>query len=249
MKSDRRRELAHNVLDSELAKGIDFFRRRSNYVVWAVVILLLIVAVALYARNRAQRRQVELQQQLDSLVFSGSDLTDEERVEQLRQLAQQDDNTYVAAMANVQLGHMFLMQLALSSQGRSRIELDNLIEEARSRYQRVLDRYGDQKVPVALARLGLGQAAVSRREYDVAKAQFDAVLRMEGLAGQPVLEEAKLALANLDSLKEPVPMATTTPATQPSLLEALESASPTTAPAAAGPGSVLGGPVPTTQPP
>lgn len=233
MKSDRRHELAHNVLDNELSRGFGFAKKHLNSILGVLIAALLVVAVVTYARNRSRQQHMELQQQLDDVMFSANQYSPDERIEQLRQLAGQDTDVYVAAMSNVQLGNILLLQRLYDPAPREQMQKDEQLSQAREHYQKVIDNYADQTVPVALAKMGLGRLAVVGGDYAEAKAQYDAVLKMEGLAGQPVLEQVKASLAELGRLQQPVPMASTAPATQPAtapaqgnLLDALESQAP-----------------------
>ena len=251
MKSDRRHELAHNILDTSLARTVAFVKQYLNLALWALVILAVVAMVFVYARNRSRQHQAELQQQLDLVTIRGGQYTLEERLDILRPLADQNSNTYVAAMAGVQIGDLLFTQTVLQDPSKPPAELKSLAQQAQGQYQRVIDQFADLKVAVALARVGLGKLAVEQGDFGAAKAQFDAALQMEGLAGQPVRDEAKSLLEELPRLQQPVRMATTLPATtQPSLLNpppSLGGGAPAT-PATGAAGATLEDLVPATAP-
>ncbi|MHC4295282.1 MAG: hypothetical protein ACYSTL_06825, partial [Planctomycetota bacterium] len=78
-----------------------------------------------------------------------------------------------------------------------------------------IQRFSDQKLPVAQAHLGLGKIAEAQGLFDLAREQYQIVLNNEALAGYPVVKMAEGSLDHLSDLTQQVRMATTAPSTQP----------------------------------
>ena len=213
MKAQRRHELQHNVLDTELATIIEFLRRRGATIVWCALIAALVISVALYVHHRRQGRLNVPQQKYDRLErLAGSPrAVPAELLKGFRELADQRDNEQVAAMASVWVGDICLRQYLVDTLLTSPERSDRL-REARESYQKVLREFGDFPLATAKARLGLAGLAENRRDTATAKAQYAALAAMGDSAGPIVRRLALESVRRLENPGDPVRLAATLPA-------------------------------------
>ena len=215
MKSDRRHELQHNVLDTELAKGIAFYRKYKTQISWGALILLTAVLAVWFGVNRVQQGRIERQARFDSLVTGQrtGQVSPEQFVDGMKALSVEKDRP-LAAMANLELGNFYTRRLMFVSAA----EQVDLLDQATGNYRRVTTGYADQRVAVAKAHLGLARLAERQGDFAAAAGEYQTVKEMTDLADQPVAAQAQKGLTELDLLKSPVRLATTTSApatTQP----------------------------------
>jgi len=216
MKAKRRHELHENVLGAELTQVIDFFRRRGALIAWGLLIAALIVLVVFYARDKSRKKAFERRSQLDKALMDAN-LTPTERIGILKDLSAKND--LIAARATLALGDMFARRMAVTGPDADPAAWRTLGDQAAAYYRDAIARFGEMKVQVAKAHLGLAVLAENRRDFEAARSEYEIVANDEGLAGQPVAELAREGLAGLKLLAEgEVRMATTAPAepaTQP----------------------------------
>ena len=116
MKSTRRHELQHNVLDAELAKLVDFFRKWGTHLAWGLLAVVLIAGVILYVHSKHKQKSRWLQGEYDRLVVNvDPNMKPDVRLEGLSALADQDDNARIAAMACVEIGDEYARQLLMGT--------------------------------------------------------------------------------------------------------------------------------------
>ncbi len=208
MKSDRRHELQQNALDSELGKLLSFLKRRGNQILTILLVVGVIATGIYYVRKRAAAQKAETRMQYDQYLQSRAPI--DERISGLRTLADQDDDKWVAAMSCVQVGNLCLvksLQADMTSPARK-----ELLDEAEGWYRRAIERFADENLAVAKARLGLAKLAEDRGDLQAAEREYQAVSNVPGMTGQPALEEARAAMERLAALKGPVAMAASRPA-------------------------------------
>ncbi|MDY6913765.1 MAG: hypothetical protein SVT52_04840 [Planctomycetota bacterium] len=208
MKSKRRHELKQNVLDLELAKGMTFLRQRGWQLGWAVIIAAVAVFAAIYIYRSHVAKRAALQAEYSALKAAASDpgAKADELLDRFRLLAEQDDNERIAALACVDMGDIHAGQA--DQAGR-----------AADWYHAAIQRFPGQALAAAKARVGLAKLAEQRLDFDTARAEYQAVLKMPQFHNQPVAACAKQGLADLEKLHGEVPMATTLPS-QPATLPA-----------------------------
>ncbi len=219
MKSTRRHELKQNTLDAELGKFVGFLKRRGNLIAWVALIVALIILASVYFYKKHAANQENMLAQYDLLVrsyiepmgLSPQEQTEKanDRMKQLKELADTDDDFWVIGMACVKYGD--LCQLAalgnVSDQDRQK-----LLDTAGGYYRRAIDDFSDRAETVALARLGLGQLDETLGKYDAAKAQYESVKGMtEFSSAHPLVVQADTYLKNLEKVQEPAPMAKVAP--------------------------------------
>jgi hypothetical protein len=229
MKSQRRHELQQNVLNAELARSVEFFKKWKTVIMWTVVLALMVVLAVLYTVRHYQSKRLEAQAQYDRLIRNPQGGA-EEFVHEMSTLAAGDDRT-LAALANLQLGEHYLRRFLLAS-AASGGEQNALAEQATAYYRRVIADFKDQRVALGWAHIGLAHLAESRHDPSEAAKEYQAVLSMTDLAGQPVVLQADQGSRNLEFIKTPVRMATTTSAPASSPAEKTTAKVPQTKPPA-----------------
>jgi len=212
MKATRRHELQHNVLDIELAKTVEFLKKRGRLIVWTLVIIVpLVVLTSWYAtsrrRNRAewQARYAELKaaqgsesaRPLEALLRGFGEISEQRKVPSL------------AAMACVDAGDIYAWKLF---ETKTDTERQNITKQARECYKKAIEQFPEQSATVAKAHLGLGKLAEGERDFDEAKKQYELALAVPGVSGLDVARQADGGLKMLGLYGEPVRMATTAPA-------------------------------------
>jgi len=199
MKTERRHDLQHNVLDSELTKIVGFFRKYGNQLFWGAIIGAAVVLVVAFARNRIRNRQIEAYGRYGRL-HAGVEMAPAELAGAWLEFAGTTHNRRLAGLAIVEAGNnnllLFLEAGAVDGQA--------LLAEAEERFQRVISEYADEPVAVAKAHFGLSAVAKNRRDWDTTRSELEAVLAMEQVTSTPVTVEARAMLDELPSLAEPV---------------------------------------------
>jgi len=224
MKSQRRHELQENTLIAELGKMVDVLRKRGNLVGWGVLIAALIAMIAVFAWKKSRQGDIELQRKFDRVMPLKSALSAEERLEGLKELAEQDDDEVKAALATVELGDVYARRMVVAGPNADPAQWKRLADQAAGYYREAINRFGEQDLPLAKAHLGLAKLAESQQDFETAKAEYQAVLKLTALTGQPVMQQAERGMQQLETLSSPVQMATTAPATRPATQPAREGA-------------------------
>ena len=219
MKSTRRHELQHNTLDTEIGKGLQFFKDHGTKLLWALAIAAT-VAMAIYwytsSRSR-QRAEIAAQHSdLKARQSQGREMSDS-IIEGFKSLIEQKRVPRIAAMACVDVGDIYAAKMM---NAENQTDADSLRAKATEYYQKTIAEFSEHQSPLAKAHLGLAKLAEGQGDITSATKEYKTVIAISGLAGQPVIAEAEAGLKKLDSLKEKVKLATTLPvvpkpATQP----------------------------------
>ncbi len=199
MKSERRHDLKHNVLDSELAKIVEFFRVHGNRLFWGAMIGATVLLVVIFAKNRIRQRHAQAYQQFEQLQAQ-VEARPSERIDGWIAFAQDTHNRRLAGLALVAAGDENL-RLFLSSGGSDRQTYLNRGEEL---YRQTLAEYSDQPMPAAMAYFGLATVAVNRGDFDLARREYKELLEIEEITGTPISVEAQRMSDQLSWLAPPV---------------------------------------------
>lgn len=235
MKSSRRHELQQNALRNEMLKTWDLIRAKGNYIAWGALVAAVIIFAVFYfvteGRKKAARTQADFAKAV--AMAPGSD----ERLDSLKILADKDSPEWLAAGANVEVGNEYAFRLALNWPKSTEAERKQQAENARTYYQRVMDKFSKQDIAVAKAQLGLGKLDETFGDYTSAKKHYQDLLQMESLKGNPILAVAEGDYSNIAQLfTGKILIATTAPAeeptSQPTTASAPAPSETTTAPAA-----------------
>jgi predicted negative regulator of RcsB-dependent stress response len=231
MKSRRRHELEHNVLDAELAKIIAFFRRRGFFLACCVLVVAIVVFAIIAIHNWAVRRGVEQENLYTRLVMGDPEnpMSASERQGELESLAAQTDNKRWAAGASLFLAMEYARRLLLA---RTAEEQRRCLDLATRYYSNVVWKFPDLPWAASQAHAGLAKLAETRGDFAAARREYQAVLSMPNLEGYPVRARAAEDLKRLEELTRPVrmstasPQPTTGPTTQPVSTAATQPAEP-----------------------
>ena len=133
--------------------------------------------------------------------MSNPELLPEERIEQLRPLADQDRDPTVAIqslfiMANLRI-ESALMQLMSPAEAA---------EAAKANYQEIIDRFSDHPIQVANAYIALALLAENERDFDLAADYYRQAMGVEGAAGSPATLLAASYADSLPQLRQPLGM-------------------------------------------
>ena len=210
MKSKRRHELQENVLASEIGKVVEFLKKRGSHLATVVLIAALIVFGYVFISRRAGAKSQGLQRRWDQAMAGA--IKPDERVRILTELAEQDDDERIAALAGVELGCHYAGQSLTARQDSERTALG---EKAGQWYLLTINKFPEQQLASAKAHYGIGKLKESLRRFPEAAEAYRKAKSFNDLAGQPVTRLAEVALRRLKALQVPVRMATTAPATQP----------------------------------
>jgi hypothetical protein len=220
MKSRRRHELQENVLAAEIGKIAEFLKKRGSHLATGVLIAALVLFGYVFISRRSHGKHEGLQRRWD-LALSGT-LKPDERASTLTDLAEQDDNERIAALAGVELGYHYATQSLAAKAGSERVAL---AERAGRWYLLTIEKFPKQELAVAKAFYGIGKLRESAGQFKTAAEAYRKAKSFTDLAGQPVTRLAEAALLELQALQAPVRMATTAPATQPTSAPVAEPAS------------------------
>ncbi len=227
MKSKRRHELQHNVLDAELGKTVDFFKTHGWKVVWTVLGLAAAwVAISTWQSSRAANRgRIESKYaaahaQVQNLMITGKnpggvlgeleDLIDQTSVPRVSALSQIDAGDLCAAGARraaEALGAAKALGAAPSVIEGHRKDFKTYAARAADYYAQGREAMPEQDRIVAKAHIGLAKLAETRaglldgdqraRAFAEALSEYKAVASLSGAAGSPAAVYAAGAVKRL----------------------------------------------------
>jgi hypothetical protein len=208
MKTERRHELQHNSLDTELVKGIDYLKKNAKGI--SLAILTVIAAITLgYVVIRNQSAKVSVPRQkfdqikrLDTSTANGRSTA----LTGFKELASQTGNDRVAAMACVEVGDMCVRQQVSGD------FVSGALETAQASYQRVIDEFSDNSDALGRAYLGLARLAEGKSNFATAREHYRNILELGDKASLLVKNAATMALDTLSDIEKPVRLATSRPA-------------------------------------
>ena len=240
MKARRRHQLQENLLAIEIGKVADFLKRRGNHLATGVLVIAVLIFGYVFVSRRSHAKQEGLQRRWDrALVGAGKP---DERARELSELAEQDDNERIAALAAVELGYEYAGRSLMAEQPSER---EALARRASRWFLRAIEDFPEQELATAKARYGLGKLRESTGQFKLAAQEYRRAKEFSALAGHPVVRLAEVSLARLAQLQTPVRMATSAPATQPATQPASRPATaPSSKPAGAGTQPAAGAPKP-----
>lgn len=202
MKSERRHELQHNTLDTELTAIAGFLRNQWQKLLLGLAIIALVgVAINFYVSGRSTEL-ANIESQYADVKARLRPYDAEERdsvIGKLKVLAIQTRVPRIAALACIDIANVH------AAAGE-----DDHLAQAAEYYNRVITDFADNKTAVAKAHLGLARLAESAGKFDEAREHYQAV---KDAPGQPVTALAEAGSAGLTALGAKVRLASTRPAT------------------------------------
>ena len=211
MKAERRHDLQHNTLDAELAKGIDFLRKHGNRILMIILVVAVVFAGWVYLDRRAKANKAEVQNAYDQLKMRSimEKKNEEELIKGYKSLSTQDSVKWIAADSLLELG---LIYTAKSLEAKNDEQRDRAVEQAGKYFDQVIAEFSDLPSMVAGARMGLGKLAEGKGDFQKAREMYKAVIDTKVLAGYPVVDQARVAQAELANLNEKIVLAKALPA-------------------------------------
>ena len=210
MKSERRHELQHNTLDTELSNMVTFFKSHWVKLVYGLLIVVLAVVGFRYYQRQHITKSLNYQTRYEQLVMKSMDPATHqpELVAGFEELAEQTTTPYLAANSLLQLGKLFAIQSTLAAPGKG----EEASKDAAVKYKRVISEHTDLPEQTAAARMGLAALAENRGDYPAARKEYETILAMKELEGYPVLAQAAAALEISKKWTRPTTLATKLPA-------------------------------------
>lgn len=197
MKAKRRHKLQHNVLDAELAKTIQFFKKHGWTIVWIVLAVVAVwTMVSLWRSSRSSKRSEIETEFADVHARLSADYgipneKPEVLLSRLEKLIDQTTVPRVSALSCADAGMICAIQAHVASQslkaGRAsgaaksvlrarQKEYDKHVRRARDYFAKARDALPDQRLAVAKAHFGLGVLAETKAALltgDERKKAFD----------------------------------------------------------------------------
>jgi hypothetical protein len=218
MKAERRHALQQNVLDAELGKVVEFFRRHGKYVAWGVFALALVLFVWLYARSSAQAKERTRQDLFHRMVINLE--ISEETLAALEEIADQDPNKFRAATACVTVADYCLQSVVKGGAAMSSEERIKRIQKAEAWYDRTVRDFSGYPGAVARAHLGLAAIQEIRRGLPAARKSMEEAAGMKDTAVAGALAQTTVQdWSDLGAVKPMRQSVLELPATQPSDLQ------------------------------
>jgi hypothetical protein len=216
MDSDRRHDLEHNALDSELSRMMVFFKTHGNRIFWAVIIIAMVLIVLMYAKNHRLRNQGLEAQRFQEIIqrpAPGAELTVLEQrnfastmVADLVEFSSSAKDPLLGSQAIIMAGNMSL-RMYLDPSSRRNDQLD----EAEAIFNQARTDFADQPIVVSQALYGLGIVEENRYDFDAAREHYNTLLGTPGTGGTPAAVLAMQRIESLAGLAEPVVFETTIP--------------------------------------
>ncbi|MCY2930646.1 MAG: hypothetical protein NTV86_14345 [Planctomycetota bacterium] len=214
MKSERRHELKQNVLGAELTKAFGFFRTHGKLAAYGVLGIAAVLLVYVWVQKHAQSKERGAQADFTRLVLGGEART--ENLPQLEAIVDGDSNEFRAAYAGVTAGDV-CVNVAMTGEGTIPAEeYRKALANARSYYDKVIEKFPQQPGAVAKAHMGLGVVAEMEKGLSAARKPVDDAAALKATAVGGVI--AQRILQEWDELASLSPMrktALTPPTTQP----------------------------------
>lgn len=209
MKSQRRHELQHNVLDAKLSQFGRFIKKHANTITWVILIAAIVFLIASWAwrKHVESARQPQIEYDYLTVKLAARDANMDEILNRLKTLAGQDTNRRIAAAAAITAAVNYANQALMARDQLTRSQQE---ASATDLYNSVITRFSDMPDQVAKAYFGLGELAEGKGDLAAAKTNYE---QAEKTApnGFPVKDQASRALTNLAMLAGPVNLATTAP--------------------------------------
>jgi hypothetical protein len=209
MKSERRHELEHNTLDTEISKTIGFFKKYLNRILTVVLIVLVLIVGWMWWNKRQAAKAWESQSQYDQLCLQinpdkADPVTTGKLINGFLSLSKESASPEIAANSLLQIATLYSLQ-GLNANESS--EQKKAFGQAESYYKKVVSECSEFPVIVAGAKIGLGKLAETRNDIPEARKQYLSATKTPGIDGYPVKKLAEAALRKVDEFDGSVKMA------------------------------------------
>ena len=230
MKAEHRHELKTNDLSKALITTGDYVREYGGRVALALAVVIMVVVLVNTRVKRGRETAVRVksdlayaQAQVDQISAVGVDRlgvpsVSVEQIEIVRDTLRRvqddasDDKVIAQALvaeADLNWGLANYPEFGAKSPATTRsaykLQKDRAeyLKEAAELYKQVIDRYGDQTLPVVTARFGLAAIAEQNRNWDEARSQYEAVTKLPDEA-KTFKQLAEARTKRLGEISQPV---------------------------------------------
>lgn len=230
MKADERHKLKSNELVESIKELPEFIHEYGSRIL-TVAIIVLVVGVGLWQwLSYRDSQQIETIENLQNIMMqqsrmqsaaaqrgmvAGGQKNDLMAMESynvsglagaLGELASENTNTAIGMMALLQQGEAIRSTLYYSDHDMSGEEKEQLYKQAEQIYQNLIRLYPQEAVAMGTGRLGLGLLAEERGNWDQAKKTYESIVKEQDnrFAGTIFAQQARIRLALIDDIKEPI---------------------------------------------
>ena len=227
MKTERRHELKHNSLDTELVKVLDYLKKNGKSIILAVLVLVAVISVGwVFIQNRnAAASGPRLQYDNLKTINTADRQGRSDALAGFEELAEQSGNPKYTALGCVEAGDICMAQYMAGD------PVTGALAQAQKNYQRVISEFSDNMMAVGRAHLGLAKLAEGEERFADARSHYQQVITLGQKTSSLATAEADRALKVLDGLGKSVLLATSRPATPtPPTPPTTQPDSPTTQP-------------------
>ena len=203
MKSERRHELEHNTLDTEISKTINFFKKHLNRILTVVLIALVLIVGWMWWDKHKAKKAWESQSQYGQLcgqldIQTNQDNIDPDTISKLingfLNLSNDSSSPEIAANSLLQIAKLYSLQgLNANESG----EQKKAFGHAENYYKKVVSECGEFPFIVAGAKIGLGKLAENRNDFSEAGKLYQSAKNTPGIDGYPVKKLAEAALLKI----------------------------------------------------
>lgn len=220
MKPSRRHELKTNELSVFLKQVYAGAAQNLNYVIGGVVVVVAILVVGLYVQRHREKSREEAWAKFTDLQ-SSADQPTQALVDSARELAAAHQGSGDLGPRSAALAADAAYGLALSldpaKESAKRLEL---LRDARSRYEGMIERYSDQPAVVAAARFSLAKTEESllmagESTKEKVLAQYQILAKDEHGAFKALADKA---MKTLDERTQPLKVVASRPAEAPAAI-------------------------------
>jgi len=238
MKAQERHKLKTNELAETISHLPEYLQKYGNQILIGLAAIVLLVVAGLWwnnARLDAQKQRTFLLG--DLLTRRNAEQMNAAYLAQLGQAGQKDQmteiqpydgqalatsfaelaaeapNTSFAATALLQQAESLRSHLCFADTDLQNQQLDDIRNNAKNLYQKVIESYPQNYRAIGQAQLGLALLAEGQRDWDNARQIYQTILTdADGkLAGTPYPMAARQRLSRLDDLQKPVVFAESEP--------------------------------------
>lgn len=214
MKSERRHELEHNTLDTEISKTIGFLKKNLNRILTVVLVVLVVIVGWTWWNKNQAKKAWDSQRQYDQLYGqinpdNPDAATRGKLINSFLRLSMESSSPRIAANSLLQTATLYSLEGLSSNDGDAQ---KTAYAQAESYYKRIVSECGEFPFIVAGAKIGLGKLAETRNDIPEARRRYQSAIDTPGIDGYPVKTLAEAALQETDGFNGNVKLAKKLPA-------------------------------------
>jgi len=220
MKAEHR----HNLKTNELAKWLANFPQWADenikIIIYAAVVIILVIAAGAwryYSKNVSSTdQQIKFTSIINSLPKGKNEIITAQAngidysymllkmADILTSFTREAKNDQMAAVALIRRAELFRIDLHYRLTPPTPQEKNTQLENAKTSYQKALEKAGSDTSLISIAKLGLGLCEEEQGNFDAAGQIYQQITKDTSLAGTTAFSQAKLRLETMDEYKQPV---------------------------------------------